>query len=453
MPATFLAAAIAHLGAYRQAWLQATPNIHFALTIILALVSITAHAQYVVTVDPDQLSELALTLHLPHDVAGPRKLFVRGTDMRINAQIDRPRCGLKPLRTTKDHAWLAPPNCKAVTWLVRPKPAQDGQSLASDQASLLIANRWVLLSEPSSFLRLADDKTSSSLKIETRSGQSIGFGATALDNAHWRVSSTNNAPEFFIIGDVAARTRAIGPFEVRYVSDDPSRVERLGLESLHERALSYLAEVLPPPPELPANERSLLVVWVGVDETKGRAGGSAGSRSFVANYIFGRPGAEAANTARSLLILSHEQFHQLADLVRGALPPLPGWLSESLAHYYGLKALATAMAGDTTGSIRAQFIDPARPVAFGLLALGRRVTAGDDTAYPLFYSQGATFWAEIDQSLRTNSPEPRSLDSLLPLLLRSRIDDSGALPAEFVGQLRQRLGNRADEIIGKYVGS
>jgi hypothetical protein len=427
-------------------------NIQSATTIILTLFSITAHGQYLVTADPSQLSELTVTLQLPRGAEGPRKLNVRGTDMGVHAQIDTPRCGRRPLRMTNDRAWVAPRGCDAVTWFVRPRAVHDGEAIVSDQATLLFANRWVLLSEPASLLRIADDKATNSLTIQTRSGQPVGFGATPLVNQHWRVSSTNNAPEFFVVGDIAPTTRSIGPFDVRYLSDDPSRVERLGLEVLHERALGFLAKVLPPPADLPANERSLLVVWVGVKETKGQSGGSAGSRSFVANYLFGEPRSDPANAAHSLLILSHEQFHQLADLARGPLPPLPTWLSESLASYYGLKALSVAATGATADSIRARFIDPARPVTEGLLSLARRHAAGDMSVYPMFYSQGASFWAAVDESLQRNSTEPRTLDALIPLLLRSSIGDSGALPDELVAELRRSLGDRADAIINKYVG-
>lgn len=88
----------------------------------------------------------------------------------------------------------------------------------------------------------------------------------------------------------------------------------------------------------------------------------------------------------------------------------------------------------------------------GLLELERRHAAQDRSAYPLFYSQGATFWAEIDNALRTISAGANDLDALIPGLLNMSMEPGARLPAAFVARLRTDLGARADELLAKYVG-
>lgn len=424
-----------------------------ALLLSLAVLPATAETTYTVKTAGTPPQELVVTLTLPSNDGQARKLAVRGAAWGLKSQVRAPRCGETPLRQEKAGSWVAPGSCREVTWSVTAKRVLDGTVDVSKQASLVFTSpRWFLLSEPTSLLRIVDDTQRSTLSVSTGSARAKGLGATPAGEGRWRVPSTNNAPEFFVVGNIAPRTRSIGPFQVRYVADDSDRVDRLGLEAIHEQALQYLARLLPPPAALPLNERMLLVVWIGIDDRHGRAGGAAGSRSFVANYVFGEAETDSLNAARTLTILAHEQFHQLADLVRGPLPPFPVWLGESLAHYYGLKALAQASSGPAAASVRAQVIDPTRPVNFGLLELDRRHAAKDPSAYPLFYEQGAAFWAEIDKALRIHSADSNDLDALIPDLLRSNVEEGGRLPKAFVASLRIRLGARADELLAKYVG-
>lgn len=427
----------------------------FTSTLLLSLAALPAIAEttYSVRTAGAPPQELVVTLTLPSNDGQTRKLDVRGAAWGLKSQVYAPRCGKTPIRQEKAGSWVAPGSCREVIWSVSAKRVRDGAVDVSKQASLLFENpRWFLLSEPTSLLRVVGDTRGSTLSVSPGSPQTTDLGATPAGKGRWRVPSINNAPEFYVIGNIKTRTRSIGPLQVRYVADNPDRVDRLGLEAIHERALQYLVRVLPPPAALPIDERTLLVVWIGIDGKHGRAGGSAGSRSFVANYVFGRTETEALNAARTLTILAHEQFHQLSDLVRGSLQPFPVWLGESLAQYYGLKALAQASSGPAATSVRANFIDPTRPVNFGLVELNRRHAANDPAAYPLFYEQGATFWAEIDNALRVRSAESTDLDALIPDLLGTNIEEGGRLPRAFVADLRKRLGAQADQLLAKYVG-
>ena len=347
-----------------------------------------------------------------------------------------------------------PYKCVEVMWTVRAKRVPQAGADVSKQNTLRFSHpSWFLFSEPTSLLRLENDNGQSTITFKATSRGSSSVGATRVVDGVWRIPSPNNAPEFFALGHLSSTTQNIGRFRVKYVADNGERVDRLGLKAMHERALSYLARALPPSTTTPDADLDLLVMWVGIHERTGRAGGAAGSRSFVANYVFGKPENEHVNAARTLAILAHEQFHQLADLVRGDMPPLPIWLNESLAQYYGLKALQHAAPSSSANTVMARFVDPLRPISSGLLELDRRHAAHDPRAYPLIYEQGATFWSEIDLAISSATNGSGSLDDLVSELLRSDLPDGGQLPESFVSKLRERIGAKADALIRIYVGS
>lgn len=419
-------------------------------TFLLCVVSANAETRYTLrNVDADRV-EVSLSLEASSGTT--RKLAARGTAWGLPSQIRSPRCGETALKEEPAGHWHVPVQCRMVTWLVDIKRVQDGTIDVSEQISIAPSRAsWSLLSEPTAILRLQDDTNMSVLT--TGDPLTLLLGATPAGERGWRLPSTNNAPEFFILGNASPTLQTYGNVSVRYVADDLARVKSLGLEAQHAQALKFLVDVLPPPAHLSSAERSLLVVWVGVEDRHGKAGGAAGSRSFLANYVMGIKPRARLNAARTLMIMAHEQFHQLADMTRGSLNPLPTWQNESLAHYYGLKALSAAHSGQEAKGLRGQFVNPRKPVRKGLLALQRRHDGGDASAYPLFYRQGATFWHEIDVALQKASKNSAGLDALIPHYLSLPIPQDGSLPKAFVDKLRSAAGPRIDDIIRKYVGN
>lgn len=135
------------------------------------------------------------------------------------------------------------------------------------------------------------------------------------------------------------------------------------------------------------------------------------------------------------------------------MSPLPVWVGESLAQYYGLKALAQSGLDPTAiEKVRSRYVDTARPVSVGLLELQRRHEKGDNAAYPLFYQQGATFWALVDEALSKATIGRRSLDDLMPQLLTAQFGAEGQLPKAFVDQIRAEAGVSIEPILSKYLG-
>lgn len=422
------------------------------LALLLEAIALTAVAagHYTVFVDPDHPRNIEAALRvvgLAQDV--PHKLVVRGAAWGLASQVVEPRCNGRLLAAVGDATWSLPGNCNEVRWRIEAREVMDGETDVSQQATIAFAGRrlW-LISEPTSLLRVEGDTAPSSLAIETRGTSLTQAGATLLADGFWRVPALNKAPEFYVVGDFTLRTRRIGPLLVRYVADEPSRVAKLGLENEHERALRYLASVLPPDPALPDNERMLLVIWIGIDAARSHSAGAAGSRSFLANYTVG-PSTNATDRARMRATLAHEQFHQLVDMARGDRPALPGWFNESIATYYGLRALDQGGMDAPTARFVAGFVSPSREVTSGLLSLQARHDTGDASVYPLFYTQGATFWFELDQALQRNGAP--GLDALVPQLIAGTFAVNGDLPPPFLERIRGHLGTKADALLERYL--
>lgn len=155
-----------------------------------------------------------------------------------------------------------------------------------------------------------------------------------------------------------------------------------------------------------------------------------------------------------MMIVAHEQFHQLVDIVRGDLssPPFAAWLNESLAQYYGLKALVATEKSPAAQEIWAKFIDLQRPVEHGLLELNRRYESGDHAVYDSFYSQGATLWHALDVAITAATEGKKKLDDYLADLLRTSAAENGSLPSSFIEQLRRTGGANVDQVLSKYIG-
>lgn len=419
--------------------------IRFALLLLGLCLAGPSEALYTIKPVPGT-RQLEVTLRLPPG-ASPR-LAIRGSRWGLREQVESPRCGEQALARDGQGDWAVPPGCREVSWRVTPDAVEDGKTDASQQASLSFRSpEWTLLSEPTSRLRPVDgaeaDLLESSLRIS---------GATAMPSARWMLPAANKAPEFFALGDFSESLVEIGRQKIRYVIDDPERFARTGLQALHEQALAYLDQRLPAPAELSAEQRTLLVIWIGLAADSAQIGGAAGAHSFVANYAIPDGKNTSARRAETLMTLAHEQFHQLAEQIRGSRPPLPAWLNESIAHYYALKTLKAILPGPETDKLLAHFIDSERIIADGLLALEKRNAAHDPSAYPQIYRQGASFWAEFDDALQKGRPGRSGLDPLLVDLLTAQIPNDGSLPPAFIAKATAHGGARIAELIARYVG-
>jgi hypothetical protein len=363
-------------------------------------------------------------------------LGARGEDWGVTPQIERPRCGSEPL-AAQGKGWLKPAGCRRVDWLIHFDVAHGAAADPSRQRSLFFANRsWWLVSEGSSLLRPLEDR-------QARIGANIPIvgGGEPVKNT-WPLPDSGAPPAFFALGNVARTTVGARGIRVTHVADRPEAAWRAGLIAQQRRTMAWLAEVM-----RIDDKGRLLVIWLGMDDLQGQISGAAGDRSFVAGYR----SRNDRDIALSLMTLAHEQFHQMAALLEKN--DHPAWYDESLAQFYALRALSRL--GERQRAIRAvrdQFIDAGRPVPVGLLAWQRRYKQGDPAAYPEFYSQGATFWHQLDALLRQATAGRHGLDADLPALLASPTDADKPLPAALLQKWRALAGPAVDQVIRRYLG-
>lgn len=413
-----------------------------------------AAAEYRLNLDPTQPLRLRGELDLRGHVGTARTAQVRGAMIGVASQVRAPHCDGVPLAAESESGpWAVPDGCERLSWDVVVTPLPEGGLDASLQQTVYFPEgNWWVVSEPSSLLRVNEaESTASALQVDAGPAGIAVWGRRAKGSeALLHVPSIAEPPEFHVLGSPPAEQHRLGPLQVEYVLDHPSRIAALPLAEAHQAVLAYFLEVLQAPAALPEADSRLLVVWLGMDAGRGHAGGAAGGRSFLANYIDGSPEDAAMNSARTLMILAHEQFHQLHGLLGGG-PQLPTWLVESLAQYYALSALQrTALPEPVVRRALDHFIAPDRPVEHGLLALQARHEEGDPEAYDRFYDQGATFWHEVDRALKGQADGGEGLDSLVLQLVREGGDGPG-LPDAFRQRLLERGGEPLQQVLDRYL--
>ena len=382
----------------------------------------------------------------------PRLITLRGAVWGLESQVYDARGDDSPLEEAEVGKWIVPDDCKVVTWKIHfADTAKGSQAANTQQCTFFRENTWWLVAEPTAILRLDGSMDVARLVIQP---DSLGpTGATDLGNGQWRIPPGDEAPEFYVVGNDHCEERIVDGFRIRYVSDNADRVSALGLLDAHGKAFHYLNRLFPDAKSVPKKDRQLLVIWIGINAKKRQLGGAAGSRSFVANYLYGVAENPGANAALNLAVLAHEQFHQLQALCVSKENSFPVWVNEGLAHYYGLKALSeSGMAPQAIARTRARFIDIESDVTFGLRELARQYHGGDRSVYMLFYSQGATFWSELDNALSSATDGQKTLDDYLPQLFEAVFDESWALPPSFLSILPLEAAVDVESIVNRYVG-
>ncbi|WP_169558567.1 hypothetical protein [Uliginosibacterium gangwonense] len=356
------------------------------------------------------------------------------------------------MKQNAEGEWVSPAGCKEIYWTVDLPDIVNNDYLASTQQSIHLPKPgWSLLSEPSSLLRVKGDKSASFIKSADPSIRLIG--AKKLTGDTWKIPSESSAPEFFVINTSNVNRVQLNGLDVNYISDNTDLVERLQLNDMHAKVLGALSDILKLKSKLENRRESVLVVWIGIDKRLRGINGAAGHRSFVANYIIDDDPNESINRYRAMMVIAHEQFHQLVDMTRTRNNSLPNWVSESLAQYYALHVLAKIAGSPETQRIKSEFIKPDADYKLGLLELDRKNQAGDRSLYHLFYEQGATFWQAIDETLRESKEFPDGLDSVINDLLSMDFPKNGSLPPDFIGKIRHADEKRLDDILNKYIGT
>lgn len=358
------------------------------------------------------------------------------------SEVKNPRCGSITLEQKAPDVWNVPDNCQHVEWEINFSPAPDhGIGSFMGRHSVAFANWWSIVDQ-TALLRGPGDGNESEITIKQPGRK---------DRKSY-VPSTKDMSEFYIIGTIEELERTVDGVHVRYVSDDLNTAKRRGMISMHEEAYSKLHPMFKNLVPVPF-ERELLVIMVGNAKSEGIAGSGA-ARSLVFDY----PRESDKADAFLLMTVAHEQFHQLRALSTAragrsflASATQSMWLEEGLAEYYGLKIVkGSKRNAEEKNKVWDAFVEVDRPVDNGLKALNARFKQGDQSVYPLFYSQGATFFFEIDQALSRASGGKKSLDTYVTRLAGTF---DGDIDPKIVDEWRGVAGEQIDRLIARYVGS
>ena len=384
-------------------------------------------------------ARVSLTLP-PFDPLDPiiPKLVSRGDRSGITSQIHNVECNGTPLTESGKGQWNLPSKCRTVHWTVDLQDvAPDGANVSEQQSlHLKTPKDWWLISGPSSLLRLVPPPPRTDVVIAVRDKPLV------LDH----LPDVILPPAFFVVGDAPSHRTTTDGLSLTYVADDLARVETTVKVEDHIRGIAYFRRILRSDDhtDIP---KDLTVVWLGVARNKGDLGGAGGYDTLLANYIRSKGPPQKRDLILPLVIVLHEQFHQLT---RGTLP---AWMNERLATYYALKAVSRIYNDPADiAAARATFLHPDAKIEIGLLDVQRQIDKEQDFShYSLFYSQGAAFWDQIDKALSKATKGAKSLDDVLPAITSTSYSGDAVLPPHVEDDLADVPKDELNALVDKYL--
>ena len=373
------------------------------------------------------------TLRLPNTQNSDRTLYLRGNMMDVPSQLSDVACGGHEIAQNEDLTWSVPDTCHTVSWTINLSTQDTSSFQPSQQQSLFTDPNWWLISGPSSILRLSGEDTEI---------KQIGF--TLPDNMRvaYQLQNVNNPPNYYNFGTVPSRSVRNETDALTYIGDDLDAVLSIVSPKDHLKAIAYFRSFLGTSAR---RVDRLDVVWFGAPRERREASGAAGYDTILANYIISKDAPKREEQLLSLMLVLHEQFHQLDS---GSHPI---WIGESLANYYALKALLEIYPNDMAAiSVWDRFIDVDRPVDISLTQIQSEIsTDGNRQNYGLLYTQGASFWHELDMALQANSSGLTGLDDYILKIMELDLNANEnawdiikplftALPASTLNTLEQK---------------
>ena len=350
-----------------------------------------------------------LTIHVDLDRTeqySKTQLILRGVSMGIAEQVKNMTCDDKSIKENKPGAWSIPNGCQKLQWQV--PLLEGGTELAGAQQSMKSGD-FMLFSEASSLARLQNTNTSEILKISIPNVKKI-FPSANL-RGEITLPSANSAPFFVVVNPTVVGSDSSGSINLTYFLDNSVAVSKLPSMSSHMKGLRWLHSIIPGD-----TKQKFSVAWLGISEKQGGLAGAAGNGILLANYPL--EGEFPFGKAMLLYVGLHEGFHQFAM----NYPTQPTWISESLASYYGIRALEVSLPNDpATSALKERFLAGANQFHNGLLTINQHVKEGDRSEYGAFYTKGIAFWIAVDKELKQRQED--GLDNYLIYLLRSKYDD------------------------------
>lgn len=333
----------------------------------------------------------------------PMRLALKGVSMGIASQVKNMSCDGKPLIETKPGEWLIPKEGREIDW--QTSLTEDSDASAQQSSRL---NNFIVFSEVSSLPRLQNSQTEF-IKIALSDVKKI-----VPEPRHNLIPlpAFSGAPMFVLLNANSSETLSLGPITLSYLLDTLQNKSQLPSIEVHLRGLQWLNEIIPA-----KNYINFTIGWLGTSSQQPKLTGAAGSDMLLVNYPI--QGQFPFGKIMLLYVALHEAFHQLA-MNHHDQPP---WVAESLASYYGIRALQQVLPDDPDVSkLMTRFQDGGKNFKEGLLTINAKVEKGDRSLYGAFYTKGITFWAEIAKNLQRSHHQ--NLDKYILSFLKSNHSDS-----------------------------
>lgn len=333
------------------------------------------------------------------------KLILRGKALGIENQVRHLTCDGQLIEEGEPGIWSIPVDCAILKWQI--PVLKNENAIAASQQSMK-SQEVILISEASSLPRLQDASNESIVvdEITNTIPQKDNNGLIPLPD-------TSSAPFFILLNATKFQYEPQDSISLTYLLDDPNAVSTLPSMCDHMRALGWLNTVIPT-----KKKESFNVTWLGISKNHMALSGATGTNMLLVNYP--KEGELTYGKAMLLYVAMHEAFHQLAM----NYPNQPTWVSESLAAYYGARAVKIALPHDSNSDIlMARFEKDGAYFSNGLLAINKNILNGDHSEYSAFYTKGLVFWMTVDKIMQEK--EGNSLDNYLTQLFQIEYDEYG----------------------------
>ena len=372
---------------------------------IAPLIDTQLQPAYSVIIEADNPLIAKVSLRLKDKRAAPIRLMSRAESLGTTSQVKNVTCQDEIIYPDEMLIWSIPTNCSIVSWRIEFDEPEPSSVQPSQQRSLYMASEWWVISAPTSLLRI--ESHSSDIPVDILVSNRPAVKRT--------LRTINAPPNFYVLGPAPENSSNTDKLKLTYFGEDLDTVSKVINPEKHKEAIRYFNSVIGAESARKVSELS--VVWFGVPRERREVSGAAGYDTILANFIIPEDKPKDEEQLMSLALVFHEQFHQLDS---GSHPV---WMGESLANYYALKALKRLFPDNKSADdIWNRFINAEHPTTMGLLDIEREISKDQNRQnYGLLYTQGATFWSELDTAIQQYSSNDESLDSFMPAMMNMNV--------------------------------
>ena len=348
-----------------------------------------------------------LIVYVDRSTKHSTQLILSGVSMGVANQVQNVMCDRRLIKEDKPGIWSVPENCQKLSWQI--PLLENGTEPAAKQQSLKTGN-FILLSDVASIPHLQDASSAEAIKIEIQGTKTIfptpnSTGLIPLPNS-------SAAPIFILLNATVVDSITSGSIKLTYLLDNPKLVSALPDVTSHMNGLKWLNTIIPG-----RENENFVIAWLGTSKKQMTLSGATGNDILLANYP--NDGELTFGKAMLLYVALHEALHQFAL----HYPNQPSWVAESLAAYYGARAVQIALPNDPkSDALMRRFQTDGDHFTNGLLIINRKVQKGDRSEYGAFYTKGLAFWMAVDEALQTQGD---ALNNHLLAVLKTKYDSRG----------------------------